>query len=157
MPEYTFTRSCEIEAPVELMREWHFRPEAFQRLTPPWEKASVIEGPEALHDGARIIIRIKMGPFGIRWIAEHDLTDFGFVDRQVEGPFAFWEHSHIFERIDDRKSRLTDSIRYRLPYGRLGAWIGKPLIEAKLDRLFRFRHEVTASDLGAPGSLGAKL
>lgn len=147
MPDHLFTRSCDIAAPVTELRDWHFQPGAFQKLTPTWERARVIDGPPALCDGALITIEVRMGPLRLRWIAEHEVTPFGFVDRQIKGPFALWEHSHHFDRIDDARSRLTDSIRYRLPFGRLGSLFGKPFIEAKLDRLFRYRHEITARDL----------
>ncbi len=149
MSDLTFTRSCEVDAPVEALREWHFRPEAFARLTPPWEKATVIEAPGALVDGARAVIEVGIGPFKKRWIAEHEITATGFIDRQIEGPFAFWEHTHCFEAINGEKSRLTDSIRYRLPFGLAGRLFGRPLVERKLDRLFRYRHAITASDLGS--------
>ncbi len=147
MPELTFIRSCDINAPVEALREWHFRPEAFARLTPPWEKASVIESPGSLVDGARAVIEVRIGPLKKRWIAEHEITGDGFIDRQIEGPFAFWEHTHRFEAINEERSRLTDSIRYRLPFGPVGRFFGRPLVERKLDRLFLYRHSVTAADL----------
>jgi len=151
MSVLTFTRSSEIAVPVEALREWHFRPEAFARLTPPRERATVIESPGALVDGARAVIEVRIGPIKQRWVAEHEITDEGFIDRQIEGPFAFWEHTHRFEAISDGKSRLTDSIRYRLPFGLIGRVFGKPFIERKLDRLFRYRHAVTTLDLtGVP-------
>lgn len=149
MSHLTFTRSCEIDAPVEALRDWHFRPGAFARLTPPWEKARVLSLAEPLTDGARAIIEVGIGPVRKRWIAEHEITPTGFIDRQIEGPFAFWEHDHRFEPITATTSRLTDSIRYRLPLGWLGRLFGKSLVERKLDRLFRYRHAVTAADLAA--------
>lgn len=147
MPDLTFTRTCEINAPVEALRDWHFRPGAFARLNPPWEKARVISPAEPLTNGARAIIEVGIGPLRKRWIAEHEITPTGFIDRQIEGPFAFWEHDHRFEPITPTTSLLTDSIRYRLPLGWLGRLFGNPFVERKLDRLFRYRHAVTAAEL----------
>lgn len=147
MTDLSFVRSCEIAAPVEALRDWHFRPGAFARLTPPWEKARVLAMPEPLTDGARAVIEVGIGPLRKRWIAEHELTPDGFIDRQIEGPFALWEHEHRFEAVTATTSRLTDSIRYRLPFGWPGRLFGKPFVERKLDRLFRYRHAVTAADL----------
>ena len=31
-----------------------------------------------------------------------------FSDRQVEGPFAAWEHTHRFVPVDDERSELID-------------------------------------------------
>ena len=131
MPDLTFTRSSEINAPVEALRDWHFRPGAFGRLNPPWERARVISAPEALVDGARVIIEIRMGPLKQRLIADHEITEEGFIDRQIEGPFSFWEHRHHFERVTDTTSRLTDSIRYRLPMGFPGKLFGAPLVRTR--------------------------
>jgi ligand-binding SRPBCC domain-containing protein len=153
MSDLTFTRSIEISAPVEALREWHFRSGAFERLNPPWERAKVVTSPERLVDGALAEIEIAIGPWKRRWIAEHELTDDGFIDRQLEGPFAFWEHQHRFEYLSESTSRLTDSIRYRLPFGFAGKLIGRRFVEAKLDRLFRYRHAVTAEDLSSEGEI----
>lgn len=147
MQDLRFVRSSEMPAPVEALREWHLRPGAFARLTPPWERARVVESPEPLRDGARAVIEVGIGPFRKRWVALHELTDWGFVDRQAEGPFAKWEHRHRFEAIDGQRSRLTDEIVYRLPFGRTGRLFGAGLVARKLDRLFRYRHEATAAAL----------
>ena len=43
-----------------------------------------------------------------------------FVDRQVEGPFASWEHTHRFlPGADDGTSELLDHVEYSLPAGGL--------------------------------------
>ncbi|MEM1295991.1 MAG: SRPBCC family protein [Verrucomicrobiota bacterium] len=143
----TFERSTRIQAPASALQDWHFEEGAFEKLTPPWEKARVVESPGPLTDGARAIIEIRMGPIKQTWIAEHELTEDGFIDRQVEGPFAFWEHHHRFLPLAESTSRLVDSIQYRLPFGFLGRIFGTPLVRAKLDRMFRYRHEVTRTAL----------
>ena len=143
----TFERSAEIAAPAAALRAWHFEAGAFERLNPPWEKARVIESPGELVDGARAVIEVGIGPLRTRWVAEHEITADGFIDRQVKGPFAFWEHQHRFLEVDDSSSRLVDSIRYRLPLGILGRIFGGPLVRSKLDRMFRYRHDVTRAAL----------
>ncbi len=145
----TFERSTRIQAPASSLREWHFEEGAFEKLTPPWEKARVIESPGPLTDGARAVIEIRMGPLKQTWIAEHEITEDGFMDRQIEGPFAFWEHHHRFLPLDDGSSQLVDSIEYRLPFGTLGRIFGGPMVRAKLNRMFRYRHDVTRKALEA--------
>lgn len=147
MPVITFTRSSLIETPVEALRDWHFEPGAFERLSPPWERVRLLEGPDRLCDGAIVVLEVRIGPFRSRWVASHELTPDGFIDRQLEGPFASWEHHHLFESVDAARSRLTDSIRCELPLGPIGWFFGKPLVERKLDRLFSYRHRITAESL----------
>ena len=71
-----------------------------------------------------------------------------FVDRQVDGPFASWEHVHRFVPIDDERSELLDHIEYSLPAGGLTDFVGEGPAGKTLSRLFRFRHERTRLDLG---------
>lgn len=143
-----FIRSTEIAAPVAALRDWHFEEGALRRLIPPWERVDVVASPFPLRDGSRAVLEKRIGPLRRRWVAVHEITEGGFIDRQTEGPFAFWEHEHRFESVDARTSRLTDRIRYRLPFGWPGRIFGRPFVERKLDRLFRHRHEVTARSLG---------
>ena len=147
MPVNTFFRSCEIPAYVGALRDFHFARGAFEKLSPPWEKAELVSEAHPMVDDARATIRIRIGPFTKLWIAEHEIHEDGFTDRQIEGPFKFWEHRHIFTEIGDDSSRLTDSISYALPGGFLGNLLGKQLVERKLDRMFRYRHKVTQREL----------
>jgi hypothetical protein len=45
---------------------------------------------------------------------------------------------------------LRDEITYALPLGALGQLFGAPIARAKLERLFAYRHEVTARALAQP-------
>lgn len=143
----SFERETEITVSSEILRDWHFHPGAFRRLTPPWENAKVLQAPASLADGARAVIDVGPGPIPVHWVAEHHLTEDGFIDRQVSGPFSEWEHRHRFLDEGDGRSRLVDSIRFRLPGGALGARFGEELVRRKLDRMFRYRHETTRLDL----------
>lgn len=147
MSASTFERSTTIHAPASRVRDWHFEAGAFEKLSPPWEKVSVIESPGELTDGARAVIRVGFGLLKQRWVAVHEITDEGFIDRQEEGPFAFWEHCHRFVPVGEASCELIDSIRYRLPLGWLGKLFGGPLVKRKLDRMFSYRHEVTRQAL----------
>lgn len=148
MATLTFERKIDLEVPANELRDWHFAKGAFEKLTPPWEKAKLIEDPGALKDGAIAVIEVSIiGPIKQRWVAEHEITVDGFIDRQKEGPFVSWEHHHRFLSLDDSRSQLVDSIRYELPFGLVGRIFGGPFIRAKLDRLFRYRHEVTREAL----------
>jgi ligand-binding SRPBCC domain-containing protein len=40
-------------------------------------------------------------------------------------------------------------VEYALPFGFLGRWFGGWFVRRKLERLFRFRHEVTAREVRA--------
>lgn len=140
-----FERSTRVKTSAKELREWHFAEGAFEKLTPPWEKADLVESPGKLTDGCVAIIEIGFGPFKQRWVAEHEITTDGFIDRQIKGPFAYWEHQHKFIPTGANQSRLVDSINYRIPFGLVGRVFGSAIVNRKLDRMFRYRHEVTRS------------
>lgn len=143
-----FERRCRIEAPAEEVYRWHARPGAFERLSPPWDPPRVESRADGIEDeGARVVLRL--GPLGLRWVAEHHDAIPGreFRDRQVQGPFAAWEHLHRMEPQEDGVSQLLDRVEYALPLGAIGERLGGGFVHRQLAALFAFRHRVTAADL----------
>jgi uncharacterized protein (TIGR01777 family) len=98
----------------------------------------------------RVAFDVWFGPVKRRWVAETGSAMPGrqFVDRQVEGPFASWEHTHRFVAEGEDRSDLLDHVEYRLPVGGLTELFGEGQVGKTLTRLFRFRHERTRMDLG---------
>ncbi len=155
-----FERSSELPVSAETLYAWHAAEGAFERLTPPFEPAKVLESEGGIAPGGRAVIGIKAGPIPQKWVAEHFALDadtlaqrrdgtLGFIDRQISGPFAMWEHRHVFEPLAAERCTLVDSIRYRLPLGFLGRTFGSAFTTSKLDAMFRYRHRTTELDLGA--------
>jgi ligand-binding SRPBCC domain-containing protein len=140
-----FVKESRIAAPPREVFRFHESPDALERLIPPWESAEVVEAPKSLLPGSRAVIRMKLGPFRIDWIAEHTeyVRDRLFVDRQVEGPFAFWKHRHCFEDDGEGGTILRDEVEYRPPLGRIGDMLAGWFIRYKLTRMFDYRHEAT--------------
>lgn len=62
-----------------------------------------------------------------------------FVDEQVEGPFATWWHLHEFESVDGG-TRMTDTIRYDVPFGRLGRLVDRVFLARYMVRLIERRN-----------------
>lgn len=147
MSEYR--RSSIINAPRNTLFSWHTSPGAFQRLAPPWQPTVVVgttgRPPEP---GAEVRLRVKVGPVWRRWTAVHGDWAPGewFTDRQVRGPFASWHHTHRFDAKDDQTTRLSDIVDYTLPLGRASS-IGRSYARNSIDRMFEYRHRVTASDI----------
>jgi uncharacterized protein len=150
-------RRSEVDAPVEALYDWHSRPGAFERLTPPWDRAVVERRTGGIEPGSRVVLRTPVGPLrgplAPRWVAEH--TDarppHEFRDVQRSGPFAQWEHTHRFADLGEGRSSVTDDITYRLPLGRLGALVAGRAVRRRLERMFDYRHRITMADLAAHG------
>jgi uncharacterized protein (TIGR01777 family) len=139
---------------------WHERPGAFQRLQPPWEDVRLLEQRGGIRDGARTVLNVPvLGPLRKRWVAEHRNYIAGkeFQDVQLEGPFARFEHTHRITPVDAASCWLTDHIEYQPPGGILGRWLGGGFIRAKLDRVFRYRHQLMTADLAAAKSAESRI
>lgn len=158
MADQEFVRRTRLDASPEEVFAWHERPEAFEDLAPPWEPVEILERTGSIRDeGSRVVIRMKMGPIPLKWIAEHRdcIPGVQFRDIQISGPFARWEHTHRFESDGNQGCWLEDRVVYRLPGGFLGQWLGGKMTKRKLNRLFDHRHRVTAtafSQKPAPGA-----
>jgi ligand-binding SRPBCC domain-containing protein len=138
-----------ISTPAEELFNWHSRPGAFERLVPPWQNVEIAFREGSIHDGDRLAMDIKAGPFHKRWLALHTdyLEDEQFRDTQIEGPFAHWVHTHRVHPAGAEASVLDDRIEYELPGGRAAAALGGAFAAQQIRRMFRFRHLRTRNDL----------
>jgi uncharacterized protein (TIGR01777 family) len=147
MPVFQYRSRFEVSA--DELFDWHMRPGALERLTPPWQPMRLIESQGGMTEGGRVVMELRMGPRWVRWVAL--LGDFEagrqFRDTQLEGPFSVWAHTRRF--IPDRAgaSQLEDHIAYELPLGALGSRVGGRFVERELERMFRHRHRILREDL----------
>ncbi|MEZ5276145.1 MAG: TIGR01777 family oxidoreductase [Opitutaceae bacterium] len=144
-----FERELLLEAPPETVYAWHARPGAFGRLSPPWERVELVRHTGEVEDGARVRLRLSVAGMPVYWDLEHTDHQAGrqFCDRQVRGPFRSWHHLHRFEPVGPDRTLLRDRLTIGLPFGALGRLLGGGFLRRQLERLFQYRHEVTASDL----------
>ena len=140
-----FVKESRIAATPEQVFAFHESPGALERLTPPWESVEVVEGGQSIRPGSRVVLRTKIGPFPLRWVAEHTEYEAGrmFADTQRSGPFARWYHRHWFLEDGAGGTILRDEVDYEAPFGMLGRWLSGGFLEKKISALFRYRHEVT--------------
>ncbi len=93
-----FEVKCVVPVGREALFAYHNAPGALQRLIPPWESVELESSDYSLEPGSTVVLKMKMGPITLRWIAVHG--DFDppnrFEDRQQSGPFAYWHHRHLF-------------------------------------------------------------
>ncbi|MBT4525996.1 MAG: TIGR01777 family protein [Deltaproteobacteria bacterium] len=149
MKPKVFQKSTIVDVPVSSVFNWHERPGALNRMAPPWDPLIVISSDESILPGAQSLLKMKLGPFSYKWLAEHQnyIINQQFQDQQVKGPLAYWCHTHLFDEVNDSQSRLTDKIEYRLPGFGMGDFIMGNNIKEKLNRIFRYRHRVLKRDL----------
>ena len=140
-----FVKESVIHAPPERVFAFHELPDAFSRLVPPWEDATIVQKADISVIGSQAIIETKiLGLIPARWVAEHPAYDPPryFEDVQVSGPFKSWVHRHIIEPHADG-STLRDEIEYEPPMSFLGVLAAPIFIIPKIEKMFEYRHEVT--------------
>ena len=144
--EIHFTAVSTIGAPAEEVFRWHADPDALKRLTPRWEPVEFLEPVPGIREGDRGVLRVRVGPFHVRWVFE--LRDYvegrQFRDVQISGPFRRWDHTHRAIPEGPNACRLEDSIVYELPFGWIGKILGGWFVRRKLEKLFQYRHRLTA-------------
>jgi uncharacterized protein (TIGR01777 family) len=134
---------------VETLFAWHERPGAFERLAPPWDQPRVLEHTGGIRDGARVVLQVHTGPIPTTWTLEHRdyVPNRQFRDVMTGGPFTSWTHTHRFTPDGPDASLLEDHIEYTLPLGALGETVAGDFANDTLERVFAYRHAVTAGDL----------
>ncbi len=144
----TYIHRSRIAAPAYAVFRWHARPDALEKLTPPWFRIRILERRGGIKDGARVVLRIERPPLRWRWVAEHSDYVEGrqFRDVQLQGPFAQWEHLHTVTPDGPDACWLEDRVAYALPFGRLGRLFGW-LVRRRIRQLFEYRHAVIAYEL----------
>lgn len=108
-----YQQSYLIKAPIEKVALFHRDSQAIKKLTPP-PVLIQIHLAEPLAEGSRSVFTMWFGPIPVKWTAVHSDVDpdHGFTDTQERGPMKYWKHSHRFIRIDNKSTRIEESIQY---------------------------------------------
>ena len=140
-----FVKESVIRTTPERVFAFHELPDAFLRLVPPWEDATIVQKADISVIGSQAIIETKiLGLIPARWVAEHTAYDPPryFEDVQVSGPFKSWRHRHIIEPHADGAT-LRDEIEFEPPMSFIGALAAPIFIIPKIEKMFEYRHDVT--------------
>lgn len=157
MGRRTFVRESVIRAAPERVFAFHELRDALARLTPPWERARVVQAARIEEVGSKAIIETRLfGLIPVRWVARHTLYDppRAFEDVQESGPFKYWRHRHIILPHAEG-ALLRDEIVYEPPLGPLGRLAEPFLVRPRLEKLFAHRHKVTRAWCEGDGATAA--
>jgi len=58
-----------------------------------------------------------------------------FCDKQIKGPYLFWEHSHLFSKLEEN-TLMEDVVKYKVVFGSLA---NKLFVKRNLRRIFEYR------------------
>jgi len=125
-------------------------------LTPPWLALTIVGAPPVMEAGTVLDYRLRWLGLPLRWrafIREYD-PPVRFVDVQLLGPYARWEHRHLFLAADGG-TWIEDRVTYRLPFGPLGRAAHALLVGRQLDAIWRYRERKIGERLGPVSSTKA--
>ncbi len=131
-----------IPVPVEEVWAYFCDPKNLNAITPPDMNFDIIQGGTVkMYEGQIIEYRVEFLR-GVRslWLTEiaHVRDGEYFVDEQRVGPYRFWYHEHIFEKIE-YGTKMTDRVTYMVPFGILGDILNTVWISRRLKNIFDFR------------------
>jgi len=141
MHSYGLEREQWLPKPINEVFSFFSRPENLQAITPPWLDFRMVEAPQVLLAGSLIRYRLRWHWVPIRWTTEISEWNppHGFVDREIKGPYALWNHEHWFAARDGGTT-MRDRVTYALPFGFLGQ-MTYPLVKRDVEKIFDFRAE----------------
>ncbi len=126
-----------VRAPLAAVADFHRRSGSLSAITPPPIVMRVHRAPQVLGEGDEMDFTLWLGPLPVRWVARiEQISEAGFVDRQVRGPFRRWEHRHTFVPLDEMTTEVHDEVQAEPGDGlfwklvSLAMWLGLPLLFA---------------------------
>ena len=147
---HVLERRQRLELPIQRVFEFYAQAGNLAALTPPWMGFGVITpGPIEMRPGALIDYRLKLHGVPVRWRTRIAVWEppVRFVDVQVRGPYALWEHTHTFEADGDDAVVIGDRVRYAIPLGLLGQAAHAAFVRRDLERVFDYRERAVAERL----------
>ncbi len=157
--KHSFKSKLKVNVPVEKLFRWHENDGAFERLTPPFDPVNVTKRIGGGVDGGTVYIAMKAGPIPLTWVAQHHSykKNVQFLEDQTSGPFVGplpfwnggWHHQHLFEKIDEQNSMVTDRLNYDFPIDPFGSLFGSWYTKKRLEQMFAYRRNITENDLHA--------
>jgi ligand-binding SRPBCC domain-containing protein len=148
-----------LQATLEDVIAFHARSSSMAAITPPPIIVRIHEAPAILKDQDRMRFTLWLGPLPLHWTAQIETdSPTSFIDRQVTGPFALWEHRHSFKALEGGRVLVQDDVKAQLKrhfiwwLAGAGMWLGMPI-------LFAYRGWKTSKIVGRssplPGSTHA--
>jgi ligand-binding SRPBCC domain-containing protein len=148
---HVLERSQRLDVPPERAFAFFGDARNLEAITPPWLRFRVVTpDPIAMRRGALIDYRLRLHGLPLRWRTRIDAWEppHRFVDSQLRGPYALWEHTHTFAPAGAGVV-MSDRVRYALPRF-APAWF----VRRDLDRIFDYRARAIAEGVGAAAVSG---
>ncbi len=142
MADYILERRVWLARPRAEVFAFFADPRNLERLHPVWARPQwLAPPPPRLAAGALLDFRAAGLPGRWRVIIREFDPPYRFVDAQLVGPFARWEHRHRFGEGAEGEGGtwVEDRVTYRLPLGPLGRLVHVLAAGRRVRGLFDYR------------------
>jgi len=150
-----------LQATLEDVMDFHAHSSSMAAITPPPIIVRIHEAPAILKNQDRMRFTLWLGPLPLHWMAQIETdSPTSFIDRQVTGPFALWEHRHSFTALEGGRVLVKDDVTARLKRNPVwwlagaGMWLGMPILFAyrgwKTSKIVRRRSPLPGSTHANP-------
>ena len=133
-----------INKPIKQVFYFFSRPENLELITPDYLNFKIKTPlPIKMEVGRKIDYKIKFRGIPLKWRSEISVYNppFIFIDEQIRGPYAFWEHTHRFEEYNSN-TIIEDIVIYKLPLGIIGKLTNHLFVKSDLDDIFEYRQKM---------------
>lgn len=142
MADYILERRVWLPRPRPEVFEFFADPRNLERIHLAWARPRWLAPPPA-RLAAGVVLDFRAAGLPGRWrviVREFD-APFRFVDAQLRGPFARWEHRHRFTEgaAGEGGTWVEDRVTYRLPLGPLGRLVHTVGAGRQVLQLFDYR------------------
>ncbi len=147
---YLLEREQRVELPIGAAFGFYGDALNLEAITPPWLGFEVTTpSPVQMRAGTLLDYRLKLHGVPVRWRTQIEVWEppRRFVDIQLSGPYALWEHTHEFEPAGEGVTLIRDRVRYALPLGPLGEIAHRLFVRRDVERIFDYRRTAVAAQL----------
>lgn len=140
---HTLRREQWIPRPLDEVFTFFSDARNLGEITPSWLGFRILTpGPIRIAAGTKLRYRLSLHGVPVSWTTEIRRWNppFRFVDLQLSGPYRLWHHTHRFE-AHNGGTRMTDIVRYRLPFGMLGRAIHALKVRRDVEQIFDYRFQ----------------
>jgi ligand-binding SRPBCC domain-containing protein len=141
---HTLRREQDLDGTPDEVFPFFSDAQNLEAITPPLLHFRVITpAPIQMQAGALIQYRLRLHGIPVSWktLIQDWTPNRRFVDTQLSGPYALWHHTHTFDPLPGERTLMTDTIRYAIGFGPLGAIAHRALVQRDLQAIFDYRRE----------------
>ncbi len=138
-----FFRRQWVEKSLDETWQFFTNVDNLSRLTPPEMKFKTKQrSKDNFEKGLEIDHSLSVHGIPLNWrslITELKQKEY-FIDQQLKGPYGYWRHKHLFERLANG-TLVTDLVKYKLPLYRVSAPIAGKFVESDIKKIFSYRQQ----------------